>query len=105
MTGFETIGNKWIHPKTGEVRYYINDAWKYGGLYLDFYNTGNIAIAKLDGEKISDSEGRRLSGAINKCWVTEDGKVHMTGYDLDGKYIDFSDKVIAGIKAAMEVAE
>ena len=105
MTNFEVIGSKWIHPKTGEVRYYVNDAWKYGGLELDFYNTGNIAIAKLDGEKISNSEGDRLGGCITKCWITEDGKVHMKGYDLDGKYKDFSDRVIAGIKKALvEVA-
>lgn len=94
---FETIGSKWIHPGTGEVRYYINDAWKYGGLYLDFYNTGNIAIAKLDGEKISNSEGRRLSGAIDKCWITEDGKVHIRYYAQE----EFVKKVKAGIEKAL----
>lgn len=98
---FETIGNKWIHPTTGEVRYYINDVWEYGGLELDFYNTGNIAVAELDGERIS--EGRRLMNVINKCWMTEDGEIHMKTYT--DAYQWFVEKVKAGIKKALAEAE
>lgn len=100
MTNFEAIGSKWIHPKTGEVRYYVNNAWKYGGLELDFYNTGNIAIAKLDGEKISNSEGSRMCGAIDKCWITEDGEVHVKRGRND--YDAFIESVVTGIKAALK---
>ena len=99
MAGLETIGNKWIHPTTGEVRYYVNDAWKYGGLSVERYNTGNICYAELDGEEISNSKAKKLINAIYKCWITEDHKVHVK---YDGVNEDFVDAVIAGIKKAIE---
>lgn len=95
MANYEAIGKKWIHPTTGEVRYYVNDAWKYGGLELDFYNTGNIRDATLDGEDISNSEGRRLMNAVTKCWITEDGIVHVKYY---GELSDFIKAVLDGVK-------
>lgn len=97
MIGLETIGNKWIHPVTGEVRYYVNDAWKYGGLELEFYNSGNISDASLNGEGISNSKARGFKSCINKCWITEDGKVHVKFYGHE----DFVDAVIAGVKKAI----
>ena len=51
----------------------------------------------IDGEKISNSEGRRLSGAIDKCWITEDGEVHFKSHGEEW----FIEKVRTGIKKAL----
>lgn len=94
---YETIGKKWIHPTTGEVRYYVNQAWKYGGLELDFYNTGNICNATIDGEQTSNRLGGKLKNAIEKCWITEDGEVHFKSHGEEW----FVEKVKAGIRKAL----
>lgn len=97
MVNYASIGKKWVHPKTGEVRYYVNSAWKYGGLELDFYKTGNISSAVLDGEGISNSQGRRLMHSIDKCWIAEGTEeVHVIG-DYDG-YGDFIEAVKEGVR-------
>ena len=75
-------GKKWEHPTTGEIRYYIDvvDAAKYGGLEIDCYNTGNIAYASIDGEKISNSRASRILNSIEKVWYTEDKQIHYKGF-------------------------
>ncbi len=50
----ETIGKKWIHPGTGEVRYCINKAYTYGSPEVEFYKSGNVSDAYLNGESISN---------------------------------------------------
>lgn len=98
----EKIGSKWVHPKTGEVRYYVNDCWKYGGLYVERYNSGNICYSELNGEEISHTKADGLIVSIQKCWITEDGEVHLKGYL---GHEEFNDAVIAGIKAAIAEME
>lgn len=74
-------------------RIYINNArdiyMKAIGLELDYYNTGNLARATLNGERISNAEGRRqmLVSSMygGKCWINlEDGSVHTKNYDQNG---------------------
>lgn len=97
---FRKIGNAWKHPTTGEMRYYINDAWKYGGLELDFYNTGNICTSYYLGEKISHSKAGRMRNAVGKCWITEDGEVHVKpGYT---EFPEFIERVRDGIRKALQ---
>lgn len=98
----EKIGSKWVHPKTGEVRYYVNDCWKYGGLYVERYNSGNICYSELNSEEISHTKADGLIISIQKCWITEDGEVHLKGYL---GHEEFNDAVIAGIKAAIAEME
>lgn len=85
MTAFETIGNRWVHPQTGEVRYYIDveKASEFGGLYVSRYNTGNICSAYLNDVKISNSEACRILLDVRKVYYTEDGKVHIQWADSD----------------------
>lgn len=98
MTTADMIGKKWIHPTTGEIRYYVNNAWEYGGLELWYYNTGNISCAELNGERISNAEGRRLSGSIYKVYITEDNAVHVQHDGYDG----FARAIVKGLEAKLK---
>lgn len=98
MSSIETIGKRWVHPTTGEVRYYVNDAWRYAGPECSHYNTGNISYATLDGEKISNCKAREYCGCISKCWITEDGKVHVKYWGCE----DFVEAVRVGIEAKLK---
>lgn len=95
----ETIGKKWIHPGTGEVRYYINKAYTYGGLDVEFYKSGNVSDAYLNGESISNRRARSLMASVDKVWMTEDGKIHAIGYSTEH---DFFKAVCEGIHKALE---
>lgn len=71
----EKLGNAWTHPSTGAIRYYINDPTIWG-LDVDYYKSGNVSSATLDGERISNSKATELLGL--KVWI-EDGAVHVSG--------------------------
>lgn len=103
MVNYEAIGKKWIHPKTGEVRYYINGAWKYGGLELEFHKSSYIKNAVLDGEQISNREGGRLVSAIEKCWITETGDVYVIGDSYH--HGEFIEAVKKGVKKEIAILE
>lgn len=66
---------KWTHPGNGEIRYYVNNLAELVGLETGHYNTGNISGAWLNGEIISNSEGRRIHDMCyyGKVWVHTDG--------------------------------
>ncbi len=69
-------GSRWV--KNGMDRVYINDWARFIGLETSHYNTGNIASAKLDGERISNSEAGRLLGMVDKVYFdAADGQVHI----------------------------
>ena len=63
----------WVHPRTGEVRYYLN-GWLEG--ILDYeetrYKTGNISDASMFGYWISNNKARRVGGTF----YVVDGKVY-----------------------------
>lgn len=63
----EKIANIW--EKYGKKRAYFNFE-SLIGLNLNYYGTGNISSASLNGEKISNSEARRLVSKYNysKCF-------------------------------------
>lgn len=65
----EMGGNEW---KKGDYhRIYFNDLGSRLGLTVTRYNTGNISGARLDGERISNSEAGRILGRLAeiKVWV------------------------------------
>lgn len=69
----------WRHPVTGETRHYLRDAERAMGLDVNYYKTGNVSSAALDGERISNGEARRwISTARSINPYTADGKVHLT---------------------------
>lgn len=62
----KALGKEW---RKGEYdRLYINDLPRLYGLEISCYKTGNISYATLDGEKISNSECRRLLSKFDKLW-------------------------------------
>ena len=69
----EEFGRVW--EKYGKKRLYLDEK-KEMGFELDFYKSGNIAYAKLNGEKISN----------NKAWEVRS--------DLSNSYIDFQTGLI-----------
>jgi hypothetical protein len=66
-----SLGNTWTHPRTGEVRVYLDpeefglEIWKYG--------TGNVSHAWVNGEKIANGRAAKILAA--KFWVGGDGRV------------------------------
>ena len=67
--------NAWTHPKTGQVREYVNNWVELIGASIQYYNTGNICSAYLDGEKFSNARARELLQA--KVWIDEVGGIHV----------------------------
>lgn len=89
--------NHWVHPKTGKHRFYIQN-WKEAiGLSIDYYKSGNVCAASLNGIKISNSRAGRIS---MKLWFDTEKKLHVdhlrgagviTAYTvrwLVGKYVE-----------------
>ncbi len=87
-------GREWT--KNGMHRIYFNDLPALYGLKCEYYNTGNIRKATLDGEYISNSGARRLSTTLDlgKLW-----------YDVPtGKYMatHLSEETVAVLVAAIQ---
>jgi len=75
-------GNLW--EAYGKCRVYFDGAHiaSVQGLNADRYNSGNIMAASLNGEKISNSEAKRILEALAmfKIWYDfADGKFHTKG--------------------------
>lgn len=71
MAAIETIGKAWTHPKTGEVRYYIDadKAAEMAGITKSAYGR--------DARSLSNSDWSRLMGC--KIWVDTKG-IHFKGF-------------------------
>lgn len=64
------MGNEW--QKGDKHRIYFNDLGAYYGIETERYNTGNICGATQDGERISNSEAKRILGRLLDCKVWYD---------------------------------
>lgn len=53
--------------KYGKDRLYANA--EAIGLELDYYKTGNISDAMLDGSRISNCQARKILSAIDGCYI------------------------------------
>lgn len=93
------IGNAWTHPVTGEVRYYINNAYEYLGL-TKFYHKGNFKGYKnAQGEEVGGKSFRNFLSHI-KVWVGEDGVVHVEkGDDYPDSALEIQNRVQAKVDA------
>lgn len=80
-----TVG-EWTHPKTGEVRFYVNNLAELIGLDVSRYGTGNISSARLNGEKTSNAEAGRILQAVGKAWIGGDGSIHVSDGCTRGGY-------------------
>lgn len=60
---------------TGKVRRYVNNWWLLCGLDVDYYKTGSVRSAALNGEHVSNSCAYRImEGSV---WVDSEGKLHL----------------------------
>jgi len=93
-------GNRWT--KNGNDRIYIDPRNALNELETTRYNTGNISSATLNGERISNSEAKRLVGAAlsTKLWYDlNDEKFHW--YEVTNK--EFAKLFDAYIKSLVEL--
>ena len=68
----------WTHPRTGEVRHYVNNWTAVCGFQISTHKSGNISFAQMNGEKISNSQAKQIISSIGKVWIDDSG-VHTTG--------------------------
>lgn len=66
--------------KAGYDRLYLNNAGiKLAGLEISRYNTGNISLAKLNGEKVSNTKGSRMASIVERAFIDlTTGKLNCT---------------------------
>ncbi|MEU0937549.1 helix-turn-helix domain-containing protein [Embleya sp. NPDC005971] len=96
-------GSRWT--KAGKDRVYLNDWATYAGLETGRYNTGNIASASYQGERISNSQAYKILGSIDKVWFdAADGKLHCRFGITESRVAtreDVWDAIYSGIRAAI----
>lgn len=96
-------GNRWEHPVTGEVRYYIDPriVAKRGGLRIYGYDpwSGEGSYARLDGERVTETVVNTILARVDKAWYTLDGKVCLK---FDNRITSKYDRVWERGKAAVE---
>lgn len=66
--------------KAGYDRLYLNKAGlRFAGLEISRYNTGNVSLAKLNGEKVSNAKGSRMASIVERAYIDlTTGKLHCT---------------------------
>jgi len=94
-------GNRW---QRGEMdRVYFNNIHELAGLELSHYGTGNISSASWQGEAVSNSQGYKLAGSVEKVWFdAATGKIHgRFGYSESrvASRQEVFDAAVAGIRA------
>lgn len=98
----EKLGRLW--EKNGMKRIYINGETiaKAIGLEVDYYKTGNVRSAKLNGEDISNSKASGIIGDIfsSKFWFDlTDGKFYIrssrdwSSYQISKKLCNLADSL------------
>lgn len=70
--------NHWVHPRTGEHRFYIRNWEEVIGLSKEYYGTGNICFASFRGEALSNSEAHRI---CMKLWFDTNKKLHVDDFN------------------------
>lgn len=94
-------GKLWEKGEMRRVYFNATELERHFGLEIHTYNTGNISSAKLDGEKISNSQASKHANALHlgKLW-----------YDLvAGKWMQqglegYAKDIIESIKSEIEEA-
>lgn len=94
----EKAGGK-LWEKAGMRRMYFNNLNDYIGLECNYYKTGNISSANLNGTSISNNKARGIKSQLYNGKVYFDLNNKEFGY----KYIneELAEEVIEGIKASL----
>jgi hypothetical protein len=98
LKALKQIGSEW--QKGSMHRIYFNDLASWYGLKLEYYGTGNVSAAYLDGNKISNNYGTQLDTAfrLGKVWYDVSSSKFLSR-DLDERY---TKKIVAAIKTHVE---
>ena len=88
MTGKELDLSHWVHPGTGEHRFYVRNWEEVIGLHKSFYNSGNISSASFRGEGISNSRARQIT---MKLWFDTNKKLHIDRFNGGRGVVDYKD--------------
>ncbi|MEE8666823.1 MAG: hypothetical protein SOI13_01695 [Bifidobacterium mongoliense] len=64
--------------RNGQHRRYIQNVPELIGLELDFYKTGNVCSARLDGIGLSHAKATELASV--KAWIDDDEQLHVQTY-------------------------
>ena len=98
LTSEEIGGSRW--QRAGMDRVYFNGLGRWFGLEADYYKSGHIASAKLDGEEISNSKARKILDRVGygKLWYDcATGKWNSRGLELEDHR-----RIVANILRAVE---
>ena len=89
-------GKEWESDDGRYHRVYFDDLPGWYGLQAERYGTGNISSAKLDGQKISNSQARKIESALygGKVWYN----VKTGEYESKGISESAHKKIVARIK-------
>lgn len=69
--------NQWVHPRTGQVRRYVQGWYEAAGFEIDYYKTGNVSSAAYKGEGLSNRRATFLQCV--KVWVNDQNEVIVEG--------------------------
>jgi len=79
----QTLGGRmWEKGQYRRIYFNMRLVHDYMGLNVQYYNTGNVSGATLAGERISNSEARRIISALDDCKIyydLTDGKIYYRG--------------------------
>lgn len=104
-------GNEWI--RGDKHRVYLNDWLEFAeGIDIDFYKSGGVWGAAIDGQGIANGRARQILGAVHKVYFdATDGKLYVQHTDADCFEIRYLDghrddinivaRIFAGVRAAI----
>ena len=85
-TAIQQGGREWKTQDGKYHRVYFNDLAERAGLVCAYYDTGNVSSASLNGERISNSQARRLLSHYDGCklwWDCQTERWGSKGLDAD----------------------
>lgn len=102
-------GRRW--QKNGMDRIYLNDWTEHAGIDIDYYKSGNICYAAIDGRSVANGRISSIVGTVaNVYFDNADGLLHVKHYGADAVEVRFLDgqrthlnlvaRIFAGVKAA-----
>lgn len=93
----ELGGSVWIKDAMHRVYFNVRELLEFAGLELDYYKTGNIKSAKLDGSDISNGKAAKIRSelAMSKFWFdVKENKFKSNSFMSDAMF----DKIASNIK-------
>jgi len=91
-------GNEWKKGDYHRIYFNSQSLQEFYGLELEYYKTGSISHATLDGERISHSQARKELGNLSDNWVKFWYDVPTQKFHAKGMDQEVFDKIVNRIK-------